>query len=393
MSLTDIGQEQTFRSTKGRVPIFQPMLNGEVFEVTITDATVVLSEKKHDMVKMTCLSTVLEDTDGILDSTISFFYGQAPRTEMFTGYVVDVGEAQTGEGSLTFDLEILGPSKVMQQVTPRFWYRRSAPEVVQDLAYANGLGFVGHGPAYIWHAVSQTDESDWTKAVTLANRLGWSLFQRYGVLMCYDPVRLFSESGSYARLVSAQDHDFNFESDRRLIDFHPTEVSAAHPDRMGGKVGYFTETGQVQVAKQEGEFTRYKFYSELVIRTAEDAKVFLTALGTRMDSWKQLAVARIWGDADILPGMCIDIYTHNERYTKKDQFNGRWLVRVVKHMMDRSQFQTQLSLSRPAATQSVASEPYQSFWYQAGKPKPHMLLQEGVWVSSWTNPTAASTGP
>ena len=393
MSLTDLGQSPTFRSTKGRVPVFNPMLNGAEFEVTVTDATVTLSEKKHDTAKLTCLSNVLTDTDGILDSPISFFYGQAPRTELFTGYVVDVGEAQTGEGSLTFGLEILGPTKVMQTVTPRFWYRKSAPDVARDLAHLNGLGYVGHSPSYIWHTLSQTDESDWMVTVNAANRLGWSVFHRYGVVMCYDPVRLFTESGAYARLISAQDHDFQAESDRRLIDFHPTEISSANPERMGGKVAYFTENGQVQVATQPGEFTKFRFYSSFVIRTATDAEVYLNALSTRMDSWKQLAVARIWGDADILPGMCIDIFTRNPRYTKKDQFNGRWIVRATKHVMDRSQYQTQLSLSRPLATQQTTSDPYQSFWHQAGKPKPSLLLQEGAWVSSWTNPTAASTAP
>lgn len=389
MSLTDVGTRQDYRSTRGRVPVFRPLLNGETFEVTITQATVEVAERKHDTASLSCVSSALENTDGILDSPISFFYGQAPRTELFTGYVVDVTESQSGEGALTFDLSVLGPTKVMQYTTPRYWTRKSIPSVIENLAYLNGLGFYGHSHSTLWASLAQAERSDWATVLSMADRLGWSVFNRYGIVMCYDPIKLFTDSGPYARLVPSQDQEYKPESDRRLIEFNPTEVSDEHPNRMGAQIAYFSPKGKVQVAKQPGTFERYRFYSDQPIRNHEDAMVILNSVGIRTNSWKQVADARIWGDADMLPGMTIDVVNTSPRYAPT-KFSGRWLVRGVKHIMDRQQYQTQMALSRPDPKANVKNDPYTSFWNQAQRSKPTLNLTDGKWVSSWTNPNAAA---
>ena len=53
----------------------------------------------------------VDDTDGILDSTLSFFFGQAPRTELFCGYIVNVKEDEAGQGNLTFTLSVFGATQ------------------------------------------------------------------------------------------------------------------------------------------------------------------------------------------------------------------------------------------------------------------------------------------
>ena len=90
----------------------------------------------------------------------------------------------------------------------------------------------------------------------------------------------------------------------------------------------------------------------MVIRDQDDAEVYAPSANVDMDGWKQYAMARMWGDADIYPGMCVEIVTTNRQYLKA-KYDGKWLVRATSHQMDRQQYQTMLSLARPPSTDSA----------------------------------------
>ena len=104
-----------------------------------------------------------------------------------------------------------------------------------------------------------------------------------------------------------------------------------------------------------------------------------------MDDWKQHAEARIWGDADLLPGMTVDVHTANRAYYRQ-KYDGRWLIQSVQHKMDVQQFQTNLRLARPGSDTPITQAAYTSFWTQDSKARPTLSLQDGMWVSSWTDP-------
>ena len=110
---------------------------------------------------------------------------------------MDVKEdkAQGGTVSLSFTMSVLGPTKVMFEGTPKFWSNKSVPSAVRDLAAKNQLGYTGHDHIHLWSALAQTRESDCTIILAFAKRIGWQIYNRYGVVMCYDPVKLFNESG------------------------------------------------------------------------------------------------------------------------------------------------------------------------------------------------------
>ena len=388
MSLTDLTTASDSRSTKGRCPVFRLRLNGEEFDVTVQTANVSLAEGNHESCTMTCTTAVYSTTESFMDSAISFYFGQAPRTELFCGYITDVSVTQAGTGNLTFTLTILGTTKEMQGVSPRFWRNRTVPSLVQTLAYLNNLGFVGHDHAYSWPSFAQTGDSDWATAVSTADRLGWSIFTRYGVVMSYDPIRLFREGGSYATLMSSQDQDFKPGDARRLIEFSPNEQSATDPSNMGPQVAYFGDDTRVTVAKADGDYTQYRFLTSYVINSDEEAKLYVNAANSRMSQWLQYAGARIWGDADIYPGMCIDVITTNTALNSGTKYDGRWLVRSAVHQMDTSQYQTNLLLSRPDGVTDVSVSPYRPFWLEQSKAKPNLSIQNNKWVSSWTDPRA-----
>jgi hypothetical protein len=389
MSMMDLLSAPTARSTRGRVPMFRPLLDGEEFDVTFQEAAMQMGEGAHDTVLAQCTSSSLTNVDGILNSTISFYWGQAPRTELFCGYVVGVGITKSGEGSLSFGLIILGVTKVLQAGKPRFWTHKSVPSAITALAYSNNLGVHTHPHDYLWGSMAQTSQSDWQMLDIQVGRLGWSVYNRYGVIQAYDALQLFQESGSYCTLQSSQDQDFDPTAERRLIEFSPSEDSDETPDSMGTKVAYFTDRNDIQVTKQLGDHTKYKFVTDWVLRNADEATLYANAPTSKPGTWDQRATARIWGDSDIYPGMCVDVITSNNTYLR-NKYDGRWLVTDVQHKMDRQSFQTQLNLARPASDTRVSQDSYRSFWSIANKPRPGLSLQDGQWVSSWTDPRVQS---
>ena len=372
MSIADVQPQPTSRSTRGRVPVYGFMKDGEPWELTVQSTTVTLGEGSHDQAVLKVSSADLEDTDGLVDSVISFRWGATPRAETFTGYIMDVKEekAQGGTVSLSFTMSVLGSTKAMFEGTPKFWSNKSIPSALRDLAAKNQLGYTGHDHTHLWSALAQTRESDWATAVSFAKRIGWQVYNRYGVLMCYDPVRLYNESGVFARLVMGTTNA-NLDTDRVLLDFQPVEESELLTSNLGRKFGYFTSSNQPQIATQPGDFRGYIFGSDVVIRDQTDAKVYADSANVDMDRWKQYAIARMWGDSDIYPGMCVEVVSTNKQYLKA-KYDGKWLVHATSHQMDRQQYQTMLSLARPPATITLSAGTrgldtgYRPFWQEPG---------------------------
>jgi hypothetical protein len=390
LTLTDFSLASTVsdgRNTRGMTPVYRPLLNGVEFDITVSEATISGAEYQHDVVSMSCTSETLKDTTSLAGSAISFYWGLAPRTELFNGYINAVTDDQnaTGSAALTFTMSILGATKEMQTGNPHYWGNYTIPQAVETLAYRGLLGSHHHDDPHVWLSLAQTDESDWKLACDLAKRLGWSIFSRYGVVMCYSPLRLFIENGSYIQLVASQYAATDFaDYERALVDFTPIEDSESSYRNIGAKIAYFNGD-TVQSAVQPGTgFTMYKYLSNLPVRNAEEAAIYCNIKQFSASSWKQQATARVLGNANIYPGMNVDIYTSNPKYYR-DRYNGRWLVRGVQHHMDRQTFQTMLALARPDSTAAIQTAPYVPFWTQAGKARPNLTLFEGQWSSSWTD--------
>jgi hypothetical protein len=387
--------QSSARNTRGRTPVWTPLLNGEEFEVTVTGIEVALMEGGHDSFTLQCQSTELTNTEGLIDSALEFRFGTSPRIEKFQGYITDVTEDSASQGALSFTLTVLGATKRMFEGFPRFWSNKSITSAVRDLANKNMLGYHGTDHNFVWKVLAQTTESDWTFLNKLAKRVGYAVFNRYGVVMCYDPNWLFRESGVYCNLTASDNRDLT--TDRILIEFSPAEQSESLQENLGVKYGYFTSGDDVQIGTQPGKFRGYIFSTEYLLRDQDEAAQYLIGLETSMADWKQAAVARVYGDADIYPGMCVNVITTNRRYLR-DKYDGKWLVRVVSHKADKQTFQSQMFLTRPSSQAGVEVPPYLPFW-QIGstRAKPLLTLDTTmsipeapnkpgyVWTSSWND--------
>lgn len=377
------------RSTRGQVPLYTPRVNGNPIDFTATEVSAVLTEGSHDSFSISAISPTLENTEGLVDSAISFYFGTPPRTELFSGYIMEITDEQKAQGQLSFNISVLGATKVLFQGKPRFWRGKAATSAISDLAINSGLGFWGHTHSYLWKSLAQTDESDWAYILALAKRIGWVIFNRYGVVLCYDPVQHFREGGTYTRIVSGLDDPQT--TDRMLLSFESTLLSSIAKDTMGLTYGYFTGSGDVQITNQPGDFVGYVFDTKTMVRSPEEAKIYEQAAASNMTRWAETAVARVWGDADFFPGRTVEVVTAAKRwYAPKT--DGRWMINGVTHQADRQQFQTMLLLSRPDQTKventpMESGQTYSPFWMEPNPPKarPTLSLNEKIWVSSWAN--------
>jgi hypothetical protein len=208
----------------------------------------------------------------------------------------------------------------------------------------------------------------------LADRIGWSVYQRYGVVLLYDPLVLFTEQGISATLISETYTLAKqaIDQERSLLEFDPTEEAESGPNQQGHKVAYFSDES-VQVAMQKGEHSNYRFITEFVIRNAAEAALYVNSEESDSSNWRQTARARIMGNATLYPGMSVEVMTTNQRYFT-GKFNGRWLIRAVQHKMDRQDYQSNLVLARPDGTTKVFTGTYTPFWQTLTKSKPTLSL-------------------
>jgi len=408
--LEAIGNQQSNgRATLGRTPIYRMTMSGqEMSDIRVLDTTISLGENAHDTAVLNVSSPDRTGTTGFLDSPISFYYGSATRTELFCGYVTEVTEEHTDSGVLVWTMTVVGPTKEMQKGKPRFLTQRTIPSAVEALVYRSYLGYAGHAQEHVWPTLAQTEGSDWQMITKLATRSGWSIYNRYGVVMLYDPLTLFKENGVAAVLISeayqlAKD---GLDQERSLLEFIPEEESESSAAQQGYKVAYFNGTGveaNVQVATQGGEHSSYRFLNDFVIRNATEAGIYVGSKDSDASEWPQKAGARILGNATLFPGMSVEVLTLNTRFFP-GKFNGRWLISAVQHKMDQQSFQTNLVLARPDSTTQVYTGAYAPFWQPLGRSRPTLMVSQsngqtegdtpaataGTWVSSWTNPTVGS---
>mgnify|MGYP006262697119 CR=1 FL=1 len=171
----------------------------------------------------------------------------------------------------------------MQGGMPRFWRDRTISGVVKELVLTNGLGYAGQDHAHQWKALAQTNDSDWATILRFAKRLGWDVYNRWGVVLCYDPEKIFQERGSYTNLVAGSEDEYNTQDQRLLLDFEASEESDETPDSIGQKMGFFNGE-KPQIVTQGGSFKRYRFKTDLVIRDKAEADIYESA-GNLADSY------------------------------------------------------------------------------------------------------------
>lgn len=385
------------------IPIRALNINGSVYPIVSREAKITRSVNKHDIIELSAMLSGTVTFDGKvripLDSAnptsgtrdvdiqtlagqpVSFVYGVSPQTEQFTGYVTAVTPEEKFKESINFKLTMSGASVVLQKVIRRFEKIITVPEAIANRVNNQWLGYFGDPHTYRWPSWAQTVETDWQMVVKLAATIGYLVFTWGAVVRIHEPRSLF-KAAPYTTLTISDDL---LESDRKLMDFVPAEMSSDLLDKQGLEVFYFDPAGKVASLRQNlsGANPVWVPYSSRAVDSREESQVILTAAESSILRWQQQATARIRGDASLYPGLIVDVVSGTATYN----FNGRWLVVVVSHSMNRQAFQTELTLVRPLSIPTPSNASFQHFWTLAGMAKPTAWLRESQWFSSISNPS------
>ena len=109
--------------------------------------------------------------------------------------------------------------------------------------------------------------------VTWPDDSGWSVYNRYGVVMLYDPLQLFKEQRhrSHAHLRDVHLAKTQMDQERTLLEFDPTEESESTVEQQGLQGRLLQRRPLCRWPIRRATHSSYRFLSDFVIRNAEEA--------------------------------------------------------------------------------------------------------------------------
>lgn len=387
------------------IPIRTLLINEEPIPVVVREATITRGTGVHDSASLSIVfsgGTMFEGNiripidsafpaagtrdirvDSLAGQPIRFAYGIAPQVEEFYGYISSFTPDQKFKQGLNFVVNMVGATFSMQRVSRLFYTNITAAELVKRCADRCHIGSDIDATTYRWPSVGMAKSTDWQASKTMAKLSGRILLNWNGVLRMKDPVELFRQY-PYAFLVSTSDL---LESEKKLLDFSPTESSPGQISSTPREFFFFDPNGTVVSHKQATDNLESYFvaFSDMPVHDRDEAENYEMSSIKDIDRWLQRATARIRGDASIYPGMIVNINTGANESSAK--FNGRWLVLEVKHSMKRDAYNTELRLYRQGSSIPVATSlSFEHFWRSYEKPQPVLILRNKEWLSSWAEP-------
>jgi hypothetical protein len=239
--------------------------------------------------------------------------------------------------------------------------------------------------------LAQSSESDWGFLLTLAMRVGYAVYNYQGVVRMVRPLRVLTETPVFASYIKG---DQILDQTRALLDWAATTQSLQLRDNVRPTFGFFdgtvaattqqpTSTGSPVVPITSTNLVSpFRIETDTPVKDRNMADTYSQAWSNRIDFWNEQAEARINGNARIVPGVNISVQVSGVP-NGKNEYDGVWLIRGVKHVLTHNSFQTSLSLARDT-TSSPLNVNTNWFWnVPRGAPR---VLRDPVtnkWKSSW----------
>lgn len=361
----------------------------------IGEVTIDLREGHHDRAVIS-LQFQQSQIDSYTNKPISFTYGPPERFGRFYGYVTSPMPTRGYKSDLALTLECTGITWTMRYGQPRFWRDRQAELVVKELVEGYHLGlmldeFLVENRGYRWHAIGQTDETDFQMCTKLAQRLGFCLFVTDGVVRLVDPVKALRTTGAFVTLTQGDEVNDNT---RDLFDWAPSTQSLETRVSQLPRYAYFGKAGASYSAAYTSADETERFETHHVVTDPLMAQAHRQAWSTRPRRWSQQATARIRGHAGVLPGTLVNISTSTSSVIRND-YDGLWLVLGVKHSLTQGSFQSELTLAREPTFSRRNVGDYRE-WYQASRLAQPLITRRSLpggsfrWESSWAGQEASS---
>lgn len=368
-------------SSLQRIFVYNIEIDGEALNLSaseIKQVDISNTEGRHEMARITTQLTKTQ-IDRFINKPISFTYGRRSANNNFYGYVVSITPNREYQKDTFVDIMCLGPTWLMQNGSPRFVRNATAPSLFAQIVTSYNLGAQIDSHFYSWPALAQSDESDWEFLKTLAARIGYVIYNYRGVVRLVKPLRVLLETPVYQSYIKGDDV---LDQTRELLDWTATTQSLRLRENIKPVFGYFD--GEVATASSAAVTFPSRIRTDTPIRNRDMATAYSNAWDNRIDFWNQQAEARINGNARVVPGTNIAVQVSGRRAGKND-YDGVWMVRGVKHTLTHSSFQTQLDLARDS-TQNPVNTNERWFWnVDQGSPRVLMDAANSRWKCSWSS--------
>jgi hypothetical protein len=175
---------------------------------------------------------------------------------------------------------------------------------------------------------------------------------------------------------------------RELLEWNATTQSLEIRDNVQPSFGFFDEKNKGAFSKLPMPNSPFRFVADTPSKSRAMAEQYENASWiNRIDYWNNQATARINGNAGLFPGTTISVkVSGNLNPSSKNDYDGVWLVRGVRHSLTHNSFQTDLDLARDANTfpTNVISGNFWTPKANNGAPSLSWDYEHQRWASSWT---------
>jgi len=379
-----------FKSTHPGSPDVSVVLSGvSVDYTTIQSVTVDMHENMHDMATITFSGLIpvgITDYIGV-PVYISIAAGVRQNVEFF-GYVSFIEPLMETRKGLVNNSPVqsavatcMGASYDMTLPKYRTWEKTTLPQLVEKIATSYGYSYAVPNDSFVWQRLLQNGISDWDILLKACQAVGYSLTTSATHIHIYDPYKTIFRQLPYVELVTVKGAYGDIQyAPGRIMEFKglfgntTLDGIVYNYDFVG-----LDSTGSVVKASTNNE--SYSKYGELVerVNTAEATANVTSqemlnkfAGASTKTNYPYNATVVTTGIPDPVPGSVVKI----DKYASN--FDGFWLVRGVKHIISRSNYVTELTIS----TDSTTGKEYETVTVSAFKTPPVPQLSNNQWEAS-----------
>ena len=328
----------------GSYQVTLPKSSFDNTEVTLKEFSLYQDVMKHDMVRMRWASRRLNRFNTLASGTpirIRYRARHDDQSTDFFGYITHVKPIQGATKYLDFEIFAVSVSRVFRETGQDVWTRKTAPEIVSQIARKFGLKAVVKKHELRWPQVSQRGRSYWEVMTDLANKIGYGLTVR-GATVMFLPITTFVDSSfeSAPRLTAfvggPSDNGFDIRVEDISVMAGSTTESGSFPNDQSEVISIEPVKGRVATSRRApGSATKrnkkvnspYTAYSSEVAHSKADTALLAEGRAQRglMSIDAQVYCA---GSETLRP------YTPVYLSAKDRTLSGWWIVKSVTHKIE-----------------------------------------------------------
>jgi phage protein D len=275
----------------------------------------------------------------------------------------------------------MGSSFDMSNDKYKVWENVTLANIVEKIATTYGYSFAVPDDRFVWKRLLQNKKSDWQFLKDACNSIGYYMTTSGTHIHVYDPYKAIARQLPYVDLLTVRGAygDLKY-SPGRIMEFSGLfgDVTLDGAISKYNYVGIDSSGTVVQASTSDDDFTQLgelverRYTNEVATNVTSIEMLNKLAKASTKQNYPYNATAIVTGVPDPVPGSVVKIDNYDS------YFDGYWLVRGAKHMVTRSNYLTELTLSTDSNNGALPTvQPGSAF-----KTPPLPVLVDNTWKAS-----------